>query len=71
MSPPRDYLPNKRPLPWCAADDYDGHGVPAYESAARNLDIAAWDAEKAKRLRSMSLWQRIVYTFFYSSDTMP
>jgi hypothetical protein len=64
-------LPKYRPLRWFGPDDYDGHGDPAYDSARRDLEIAAWDAEKAAHLRSMSLWQRIVYTLFCSSDTMP
>ena len=64
-------IPTHRPKPWYGPDDYDGYGDHTFESAKRDLEIAAWDIAKAERLRSMSLWQRIVYALFYSSDTMP
>lgn len=66
-----DVIPTKRPLRWFGPDDYDGTGSPAHDAARRDELIAAWDAEKARRLAAMNLWQRFVYALFYSADTLP
>lgn len=64
-------IPTKRPKPWFGPDDYcEGDNV-AYETQRRKLLIAAWDDEKAQRLRSMNWMQRIIYTLFNDADTMP
>jgi hypothetical protein len=66
-----DNLPTKRPQPWRGPDDSREWISPEFAATQREALIAAWDKAKGERLRSMSLWQRIVYAFFYSSDTMP
>jgi hypothetical protein len=64
-------IPTKRPQRWFGPDDYDGHSHPAYEAAKRDLEIAAWDAEKARRLAAMNFWQRFIYALFTDADTLP
>lgn len=64
-------IPTKRPQPWFGPDDYcEGDNV-AHETQRRELLIAAWDAEKARRLATMSWWRYLIYVLFNDSDTMP
>lgn len=64
-------IPTKRPKPWFGPDDYcEGDNV-AYKTQRRDREIAAWDAEKARRLATISWWQRLIYALFNDANTMP
>jgi hypothetical protein len=64
-------LPLNRPQRWFGPDDFDGSGNPAFDAAQRDLLIAAWDAEKARRLSEMNIFQRAWYALFNDADTLP
>lgn len=59
----------RRPLSWFGPDDYDG-GDWRVASRKRELDIAAWNAERLRRLGKLGLFSRWWFTNI-ATDTMP
>jgi len=64
-------IPTIRPLPWYGPDDYRDGDNPAYESAKRDLEIAAWEAHRAKLLAAMPWYKRLFHAIFTPDNKLP
>ena len=68
-----DYIPfnrpisKNRPLGWFGPDDYDG-GDWKVANDERELSIAAWDAERLRRIAAMGWVRRFWYMYLYPFD---
>lgn len=64
-------IPTNRPLPWFGPDDYEEGDIVAFEISKRNLEIARWDAHRAKLMAEMHWSHRLFHMLFTSSDRLP
>lgn len=64
-------IPTIRPEPWFGPDDFSDGDHPAFESAKRDLEIAAWDAHRAMLLSKMHWPRRLYHAIFTPSNRLP